>query len=288
VSGTHRMQVGGGLDAPAPRARSPRNALRLSSCLTLGALALLPANAFPTHDPAARAVVVLAEPRPIEVAAGLRAPPGLAPSEVAPVPVAPRLLPGARLAAPTVEPVREAVPPVLAVAPTPPKPAFVVPPVAARSLASALQPARKVDIAQVTDTAPQPLHVPQLREPGLAAGTAGTLVAKVDAMQVPLPAAPRLTGEERAVLLAEAPAEMTVRAGADAVGTVAFRMTEAGTIDVQLSGLLDLVADRMAPEEYTRLRGAAAADSYVPLDQLRAVGLSLRYDPVYDELDLSA
>ena len=34
--------------------------------------------------------------------------------------------------------------------------------------------------------------------------------------------------------------------------------------------------------------GAAAAGTYVPLDRLRAIGLSVRYDPVYDELDLSA
>ena len=114
------------------------------------------------------------------------------------------------------------------------------------------------------------------------------LAAKIDAMQVTLPAPPRLSDRERATLLAEAPAEMTVRVGDEAVGAVAFRMSDARTIDVQLSGLLDIVADRMAPEDYGRLRTSDAAGEFVPLDALRAIGISVRYDAVYDELDLSA
>ena len=65
-------------------------------------------------------------------------------------------------------------------------------------------------------------------------------------------------------------------------------MSDARTIDVQLSGLLDIVADRMAPEDYGRLRTSDAAGEFVPLDALRAIGISVRYDAVYDELDLSA
>ena len=306
MHGTYRMHVerDAGLRTvrfAQPRLpRSPwRAILRLSSCLAIGAgLALVPANPFKAERRLAQQVVVLpATPKPFKSAA--RAPLPATPAEIAPAAPPARSI---TLAA-AVEPVPQlapAAPVVLEVAAVPTPPAFVVPPAAPRRASAALpaaaprrepaalSPLRRVDIAQLTDRASQPLHVPQLREPGLVAGAAATLVAKVDAMQVPLPAPPQLAREERAALLAEAPSEMTVRAGADAVGKVAFRMSETGTIDVQLSGLLDLVADRMTPEEYTRLRGAAAAGTYVPLDRLRAIGLSVRYDPVYDELDLSA
>ena len=251
----------------------------------LGAgIALVPANPYPAEDRMAQQVVLLTRPS----VAALRAPspertkarPSDRPAPLPRSPVAPLL-------AVPVAPEPTPAPPVLAVVATAPVPAFVAP-AAPREERAAAPPLRPVDVAQVAEEMPRTLHVPQLREPGLVAGSPPTLAAKVDAMQVPLPAPPQLAREERAALLAEAPSEMTVRLGGEAVGKVAFRSTETGSIDVQLSGLLDLVAHRMAPEEYTRLRASAAASSYVPLDQLRAIGLSLRYDAVYDELEISA
>ena len=147
---------------------------------------------------------------------------------------------------------------------------------------------RKVDIAQLSDPEVRIVNVPQLHERGLVAGAPPTLAARIDAMQVPPTAlAPRIEAE-RTALLAQSPDTLTVRAGAIAVGEVAFRMSEAGSIDVQLSGLLDLVADRMSPEDYSPVRKSEAADRFVLLDDLRAIGLSERDDPVYDDLDLSA
>jgi len=145
-------------------------------------------------------------------------------------------------------------------------------------------PAWKADIAQITDAAPQVPFVPQLNEPGLVAGANPTLAAKIDGMQV----VPGLSDEVRAGLAAVGPTEMTVRIGGEAIGEVAFRTSESGTIDVQLSGLLDLLADRIPAEEFARLRNSDAANAYVSSDDLRAIGLSLQYDPVYDELRLSA
>lgn len=69
---------------------------------------------------------------------------------------------------------------------------------------------------------------------------------------------------------------------------VAIRISQINTVDVQLAGLLEMMADRFAPEEFARLRDSAAAGTYVPLDELRAAGLGLRYDPVYDELVVGA
>jgi len=129
--------------------------------------------------------------------------------------------------------------------------------------------------------------VPQLHEPGLVPGGLN-LADKTAAMQVTLPPPARLSQQELALLQTDAPSKMTVRLGEQAVGQVAFRMSENRTIDVQLSGILDVLSDRFAPEDFARLRGAEAADSYVPLDTLRSVGLGLRYDPVYDELRVSA
>jgi hypothetical protein len=106
-------------------------------------------------------------------------------------------------------------------------------------------------------------------------------------MQVtPLPPV-RLRDSDRAALLAEAPTRMTVRIGGSALGKVDFRMSDARTIDVSLGNLLDLLGGHYDAAEFARLRTSAAADAYVSFDQLRALGLNVRYDPVYDELRIS-
>jgi hypothetical protein len=146
---------------------------------------------------------------------------------------------------------------------------------------------RPVDVMQIADSEVRSLRVAQLREPGLAAGGEPALSARIAAMQVtPLPP-PRLRDSDRAVLLAEAPTRLTLRIGSSALGKVDFRMTDTRTIDVKLSGLLDLLAGQYDAAEFARLRGSAAADAYVGVDQLRALGLNVRYDPAYDELRIN-
>ena len=283
MHGTYRMHVEGiaGGRTASLRRGAWRAALRMSSCLVLGAgLVLVPRNPFPAEPRMAQQVVLLPSVKPAETAATL-------------VPAAVRVekpAPATALAvAQSTDKRASRTSPLalLVVTPTATKPVFIEPPAVRSAEVAALRP-RKVDIAQIAEPETRSLHVPQLRERGMVAGSGATLAAKVAAMQVPLPPPLQLSDPERAALLAEASSELTVRLGEEAIGQVAFRTGDTGSIDVQLAGLLDLVADRMAPEEYTRLRGAAAADSYVSLDELRAIGLSLRYDPVYDELDLSA
>jgi hypothetical protein len=146
---------------------------------------------------------------------------------------------------------------------------------------------RPVDIAQISDSEVRSLNMPELHEPGLASGGAPTLSAKIAAMQVtPLPPV-RLRDSDRAALLAEAPTRLTVRIGGAALGKVDFRMSDARTIDVSLGNLLDLLASHYDAAEFARLRTSAAADAYVSFDQLRALGLNVRYDPVYDELRIN-
>lgn len=140
-------------------------------------------------------------------------------------------------------------------------------------------------IEQLSDPAQSSVQMAQLHEPGVGAPV--TLSDRVASMQVPLPPPPRLTGEERAALLAGSPDDLIVRLGEVEVGKVPFRMTDMRIITVQLSGLLDLVEGTMEPADYSRLRNSPAANTFVPIDQLRDAGIGVRYDPVYDELRLS-
>ena len=138
---------------------------------------------------------------------------------------------------------------------------------------------RPVDIAQISDSEVRSLQA----SPAPVAATS-TLSERIAAMQVtPLPPT-RLRDADRAALLAEAPTRMTLRIGSTAVGQIDFRMGDTRTIDVKLSGLLDLLAGHYDSAEFARLRGSAAADAYVSFDQLRALGLRVRYDPAYDEV----
>jgi hypothetical protein len=146
---------------------------------------------------------------------------------------------------------------------------------------------RSVDVAQISDSEVRSLNVPQLQERGLVPGGL-PLSAKIAAMQVtPLPPV-RLRDSDRTAMLAEAPTRMTVRIGDSALGKVDFHMTDSHTIDVRLANLLDVLAGHYDAAEFARLRSSAAADAYVSFDQLRALGLNVRYDPVYDELRISA
>lgn len=252
--------VSQGHDVPAvppPRAANP--APRSIDVTFGGAPVKRPApadEAIPSPPPAFRPLVRLVLPDP---------PQPLAPTGHA-APVAPDI----------------PVPPVLDIPPVPFVPAVQPPAPAGFAVHQ-----RAVDIeqiAQVEGFAPR-----SVREelPFGQDGTGHSFAMKAEAIQIALPPV-QLTDADASLLMAGGPVEMTVRLGAEAIGQVSFRMSEQHGIDVQLSGLLDLVSSRLAPDEFARLRGSAAADSFVSIDQLRDAGLNLRYDPVYDELRLSA
>lgn len=286
------LLVAAGL-APAPPETLPRVLVRPAEALTPvvaaekpawmpAAAPLVLARAEPKTEVAPEPVRLPAAPAELTVAPA----PGPVPSVTPPAAIQLALLAKARrpkeiegAGAPAIV---LADPPALAAAPVP-RPLPVVTPPAAPTLAA---PLRRVDIAQIGENTGG-VRVAQLHEPGLVPG-GPTLADKTAAMQVVLPPPARLSEQELALLQGDAPAELTVRIGREAMGKVAFRMSESRTIDVQLSGLLDVLADRFAPEDYARLRSAAAADSFVPVDNLRSIGLGLRYDPVYDELRVSA
>jgi hypothetical protein len=139
---------------------------------------------------------------------------------------------------------------------------------------------RPVDVEQIAGSDTGLPQIEQLDSPGDR-----QLAQKAQIAQLSVP---RAVERELALLQEEAPAEVAVRFDDRAIGMVAIRVSQINTVDVQLSGLLEVMADRFAPEEFARLRDSAAADTYVPLDELRAAGLGLRYDPVYDELVVGA
>jgi hypothetical protein len=315
MHGTFRGRIEGGagmmvrFDAPAPVWRAPRRGrAKLVALLAGCCVAVLPIASLPMAWRNAERQPPARPKRTVQVETpGVVVP---APTMVSPeAPKAATSTPHALTISPSREPIRLPEPQAIAgvavtdipkidIAPSAPPPVAVELPDPASRLAvadsSAPLPAdtgaptattlRPVDIEQVADSEVRSMRVPQLNEPSLAAGGEPALSIRIAAMQVtPLPP-PRLRDSDRAALLAEAPTRLTLRVGASTLGKVDFRMSDAHTIDVKLSGLLDLLAGHYDAAEFARLRSSAAADAYVSVDQLRALGLTVRYDPAYDEL----
>jgi hypothetical protein len=282
----------------APRPKAPDNVTVRAPRPTPLSLAAAPIPHSPqlsptTHAARHRANSRRSAPPPKIFAAPQAKPLAQTPEPLDPIFVAlPEATPAASI--PTVEDKPLPAPPLAVDLPGPPiqvlavadePPAAPVPSTASSS--AARETLREVDIAQISQSDVPSLRVTQLNEPGLAVGAEPNLAAKIAAMQVtPLPPV-RYPQSERAVLLAEAPTQMMVRIGGAEVGKVEFRMTDARTIDVKLAGLLDLLATHYDASEFTRLRNSAAADAYVSFDKLRAMGLNVRYDPVYDEVRIA-
>lgn len=110
---------------------------------------------------------------------------------------------------------------------------------------------------------------------------------QIAAMQVE-PSGALAFGNDREIFLAEAPQVLMVRLGGQAIGQVALQVTDTRAIAVQVGQLLDLIAGRYEQSEFAQLRQSDAASSFVTLDQLRAAGIDVQYDAVYDELRLDA
>lgn len=87
--------------------------------------------------------------------------------------------------------------------------------------------------------------------------------------------------------LAPAPAvdRLVARINGSAAGSVELIDTD-GTIKVKLGSILDLVSSALPREKYDRLSASEATETFVSLEVLKARGLAISYDPVYDELNL--
>jgi hypothetical protein len=79
--------------------------------------------------------------------------------------------------------------------------------------------------------------------------------------------------------------QLVTRVDGKAVGKVDFRQTSSG-LAVRLGSLVELLGDRYEAAQIARIRASAAGDVYLSLAQLRAQGIPISYDPVYDEFNV--
>ncbi len=95
---------------------------------------------------------------------------------------------------------------------------------------------------------------------------------------------------EREAYIAQLHAEdvatrLAVRHRDKVLGGIAFQVND-GAIAVHVGQVLDLFRDRMDAAQFAKLRQSGAAETFVSLDTMNAMGVPLKYDAVYDELVL--
>lgn len=131
---------------------------------------------------------------------------------------------------------------------------------------------------------------------GAAAGKAekAELIALTPSLGVPLldprVDVPQIAETAREVYLAQLSSELAesrlpVRSGERVMGAVQFQVTD-GEISIHIGQLLDLFVEQMDAEEFASLRASAAAEQFVSLNTVRAAGIPLAYNAIYDELAL--
>ncbi|BDI59568.1 hypothetical protein [Qipengyuania nanhaisediminis] len=110
-------------------------------------------------------------------------------------------------------------------------------------------------------------------------------VDQADPGLVALPAHARtLQSSREAQIDLVAKTHLDARVNGVAVGRVDFEQRGA-TIAVRLGSVVDLLQARFTAEELSKLRSGGAIDAYLTLDQIRAAGIPINYDPVYDEIE---
>ena len=72
------------------------------------------------------------------------------------------------------------------------------------------------------------------------------------------------------------------------VGAITLRDLGQQGQAIHLAALVELLKLRMPQAEFAKLNSAAAADSFVTLDQLRAAGITIQYDAAQDRLLIDA
>ena len=67
-------------------------------------------------------------------------------------------------------------------------------------------------------------------------------------------------------------------------GAVDFQQGD-GTIAIRLRSVVAILRDRFAASELDYVMAGQAIDAFVTLDQLQAIGVPIRYNPAYDEVE---
>ena len=130
-----------------------------------------------------------------------------------------------------------------------------------------------------------PLPAAGLRAPVAAPPPAKAPAPAIAAVPQPRPAlsAPLAAGSSPFPL--DAKAQLVTRVDGKTAGAVDFRQTPQGLI-VRIGSVVEVLADRFAPDEIARIRASSAGDTYVSLAELQAKGIPISYDPVYDEFNV--
>ncbi|QDH33632.1 hypothetical protein [Porphyrobacter sp. YT40] len=80
-------------------------------------------------------------------------------------------------------------------------------------------------------------------------------------------------------------AQLITRVDGKTAGTVDFQQTPEG-LKLRLGSVVEVLADRFAPDVIARIRASSAGEAYVSLADLQARGIPISYDPVYDEFNV--
>lgn len=70
-------------------------------------------------------------------------------------------------------------------------------------------------------------------------------------------------------------------------GKIEFQQTST-SINVRIGSIVELLKDRFEVLELTRITNSSAKDHYMSVAQLRAAGIPITYDPVYDEFNVGS
>lgn len=79
--------------------------------------------------------------------------------------------------------------------------------------------------------------------------------------------------------------QLTTRVEGKVAGKVDFRQTTNG-LAVRLGSIVEVLQDRYDAAQIARIRASAAGDIYLSLAELKAQGIPISYDPVYDEFNV--
>ena len=172
------------------------------------------------------------------------------------------------------------------------------------TLTGPVPPPRRRVTASLAEAVPQAVPLPPVSTAAIDAGPAEDLRSQAKSVAHREEARAVLAGVPRSALAAApAPASLAGAAASaaeyvqlfpvaivkgEALGAVALRDLGAKGQAIHLGSLVGLLQLRMPEAEYTRLATAAAADSFVTLDQLRAAGITVQYDARQDRLLIEA
>lgn len=140
---------------------------------------------------------------------------------------------------------------------------------------------RRDAMAAVTERTPERRPEPASEPP--PALPAATIADRSESAYVP-----QISDGARAAYIAQLDVDsdrgrMALRVDGEVLGKVDFQVAD-GRVSVRIGQVLDLFRRRFDQTEFARLRASQAADQFVSLERVRAAGVPLAYDAVYDEL----